>query len=304
MRWFLAIVIFLTAPGAAMAGDDCARATEMVKEAFDLGDIPRVRERQKALLNQALALCPDHHEAHNNLAYICETETQYDKALFHYQASVRATPGFAAGWLGLGDVFFKTDQFPLALQAWLNACQEDQDARSRIRNVLAGDRYRASEAGELMNKESLLLLFDPERREKINRKLSDCGFKASVTPEITFRNLQFDVGSARIRETSIPQLNEIAAALRQIPGVVNIGGHTDKQSFKGRTPEESVSLNLALSRDRANAAADYLAGLGVSRNRIRTQGFGPDQPVAYGDSDRDYAKNRRVVIEVTEQPYD
>jgi len=36
----------------------------------------------------------------------------------------------------------------------------------------------------------------------------------------------------------------------------------------------------------------------VSRNRIQTEGFGSNEPAAYGDSPDDYAKNRRVVIEM------
>jgi outer membrane protein OmpA-like peptidoglycan-associated protein len=293
-------MILMSLPYAASAADDCARATEMVIQAFDLGHTAQVAEQQKALLNQALAICPNHAEAHNNLAVILETERQYDNALSHYHAAVRANPGFAAAWFGLGEVYSKTGRFPLALEAWLNACHEDADARNRIIHLLDKNRFRVSEAGEIMDKESLLLLFDKNRREKIIKKIADCGFRASVVPEITFRNLQFDVGSARIQESSVPQLNEIAAALLEIPGSVKISGHTDKQPFKGHSREDSIQLNQGLSRDRAKTVADYLVRMGISPNRIQTQGFGSDKPLADGDSPEDYAKNRRVVIEVTE----
>jgi flagellar motor protein MotB len=122
----------------------------------------------------------------------------------------------------------------------------------------------------------------------------------TMVPEITFRNIQFDLGSAKIRKKSIPQLNEIGAALQEINSPITISGHTDKQPFKGYTPQESVPLNLNLSKNRAKAVADFLINMGISRNRIKTHGFGSKNPVAHGDTDADYAKNRRVVIGVND----
>jgi len=217
-----------------------------------------------------------------------------------YKAAVRAKPEFAAAWFGVGEIFSKTGRFPLALEAYLNACHQDADARKRILNLLKENRFRVSEAGEIMDRESLMLIFDTNRRKKIFKMISDCGLgsKAIVVPEITFRNLQFDVGSARIKDSSIPQIKEIGAALQEIPGNIKIRGHTDKQPFKGHSLDKSRQLNMALSKDRANTVAVHLIRMGISRNRIQTEGFGSDAPVAHGDSLNDYAKNRRAVIEM------
>ena len=299
MRWLVIMMILSVAPGIT-AAHDCDRATEIVIQAFDLGNAPQVYEKQKNLLKQALSFCSGHAEAHNNLASIFENEKQYEQALFHYKAAVRSKPKFAAAWFGVGEIYSKTGRFPLALEAYLNACRQDADARNRIKVLLDQNRFRVTEAGEIMDKESLLLLFDKNRRENIIQMISDCGFRASVVPEITFRNLQFDVGSARIQDSSIPQLDEIGAALREIPGVIKISGHTDNQPFKGHSPEESDRLNLTLSKDRAKTVADYLVRMGLPRNLIQTHGFGSGNPLVHGDSPDDYAKNRRVVIEVSE----
>ncbi|MDM8517450.1 OmpA family protein [Desulfobacterales bacterium HSG16] len=301
MRFLITIALLLI-PLMVYGTDDCTRATDIVIQAFDLGQTPQpqVREKKKAMLKQALALCPNHSEARNNLASIFEMEAQYDQALSHYQAAVLAKPGFAIAWFGLGEIYSKTNRFPLALEAYLNACHENSDARNRILNLLDNNRFRVSEAGEIMDKESLLLLFDKKRRENITKMISGCGFRASVVPEITFRNLQFNVGSAKIQDESILQLEEIGSALKEIGGKIKISGHTDKQPFKKHSREESVQLNMELASDRAKTIADYLVRLGVSRYRIESKGIGSKQPVAYGDSSEDYAKNRRVVIKVTE----
>lgn len=300
MKWFVIMMMLWVAPGMTNAADDCGRATEIVIQAFDLGHASQVYEKQKNLLKQALSLCLDHAETHNNLASIFEMEKQYGQSLFHYKAAVRSKPEFAAAWFGVGEIYSKTGRFPLALEAYLNACRQDEDARNRIKALLDQNRFRVTEAGEIMDKESLLLLFDKNRRGKIIKMISDCGFRASVIPEITFRNLQFDVGSARIQDSSIPQLNEIGAALREIRGIIKISGHTDKQPFKWHSPEESDRLNLTLSKDRAKTVADYLVRMGLPRNRIQTQGFGSGNPLVHGDSPDDYANNRRVVIKVSE----
>jgi len=95
-------------------------------------------------------------------------------------------------------------------------------------------------------------------------------------------------------------LNEIGAALREIPGNIKISGHTDKQPFKGHSREQSNRLNLAIHKDRAKTVAVYPIRRGISRNRIQTQGFGSNEPAAYENSPDDYAKNRRTVIEASE----
>ena len=53
-----------------VAAEDCAKATQIARQAFDLGENPTTFPEQKRLLAQTLQLCPDHPEAHNNLAWI------------------------------------------------------------------------------------------------------------------------------------------------------------------------------------------------------------------------------------------
>ena len=70
---------------------------------------------------------------------------------------------------------------------------------------------------------------------------------------------------------------------------LNISGHTDT---KGRR-----SRNIRLSKKRAMFVANYLTEKGgIADDKMNTQGFGPDQPVASNDSSSGRAKNRRVEI--------
>lgn len=99
--------------------------------------------------------------------------------------------------------------------------------------------------------------------------------------------LSFELGSARLAPVARAEAKVFAQSLMrpELKGMrFAIEGHTDSQG--GR------SYNIDLSRRRAEAVADYLAELGVSRDRLEVRGFGFDRPIA-GQSAADHA-NRRV----------
>lgn len=80
-----------------------------------------------------------------------------------------------------------------------------------------------------------------------------------------------------------------AAYLRDNPVVtVVVEGHTDERG----TPE----YNIALGERRARAVAQYLQNLGVSSEQISIISYGEEKPLVYGQSEMDYAKNRRAVL--------
>jgi len=56
--------------------------------------------------------------------------------------------------------------------------------------------------------------------------------------------------------------------------------------------------NLALGQRRANAARDYLAARGVDPARVETISFGKDRPIALGDTEEAWAKNRNATTSV------
>ncbi|MBP6014974.1 MAG: OmpA family protein [Alphaproteobacteria bacterium] len=69
-----------------------------------------------------------------------------------------------------------------------------------------------------------------------------------------------------------------------------ITGHTDGSSLEGAVDN--------LSRDRAEAVADYLATKGVARERLITIGAGSSQPIGDVDTPEGQARNRRIEITV------
>lgn len=292
--------------GSAQA-DDCAKAGELTTQAYRLGQQGAAAAAQSPLLEEALRLCPNSPEAHNNLGVLLEETGAYPQALAHYQAAAQAQPDFAPAWFGVGEVYRKTGQFALALEAYLRICQEDQDARKYIEDILVNQRYQAANEGDVLDQASLRLLFDPMRREAINRRLRECHFdlimrggtRATVVPEVIFRNLLFDVGRATLQAAALPQLQEIGAALAELPAnPIRLSGHTDQQPFAGHTPAESVALNQQLSEARARTVAEYLVGRGIPRERLIVTGYGQSQLLVNENTPEAYRQNRRVTIEV------
>jgi OOP family OmpA-OmpF porin len=100
------------------------------------------------------------------------------------------------------------------------------------------------------------------------------------------KNLEFELGKATIKERSYPTLNRVAALLVEKNFSLKLAGHTDNTG--------SMQLNLALSKDRAEAVKAYLVSQGANASTIEATGYGPTQPIATNKTAAGRQQNRRV----------
>lgn len=101
--------------------------------------------------------------------------------------------------------------------------------------------------------------------------------------------IHFDTGKATIKPESQRIVGEIAALLRDNPGLqVSIEGHTDNTG----TPQG----NKTLSDERARAVVAAVAAQGIEASRMGAVGWGQDKPVADNATEEGRAKNRRVEV--------
>ncbi|MDP2373866.1 OmpA family protein [Reyranella sp.] len=107
---------------------------------------------------------------------------------------------------------------------------------------------------------------------------------------IAIYGIHFDFDKAEIKPDSTPQIEQLAALLKQSPGLeVLIVGHTDGQG--------AFDYNLSLSQRRAQAVVEALvSGHGIERKRLTPAGAGMAAPVASNRTDEGRSKNRRVEI--------
>lgn len=77
---------------------------------------------------------------------------------------------------------------------------------------------------------------------------------------------------------------------------MEVQGHTDSTG--------TAAYNLKLSQERADAVRDYLVNHGVPPDELTARGYGLTMPIADNKTAAGRAQNRRVVLQVLENPGD
>jgi len=115
-----------------------------------------------------------------------------------------------------------------------------------------------------------------------------CEIMASMMIKTTTDHFDFD--SANLKPAMKSELDSVASKVMSSKGdeQLDIVGHTDSTG-----PD---AYNQGLSERRAQAAADYLAGKGISASKMTVKGMGESQPVADNATRDGRAMNRRVEI--------
>jgi OmpA-OmpF porin, OOP family len=117
---------------------------------------------------------------------------------------------------------------------------------------------------------------------------------AFLQKTFVFDHLNFVSGSTQLTPDSNKTVSDLAQVLNAYPTAqVQLSGHTDNTG--------NPQSNQALSLDRANAIKATLVGDGVAANRISTQGFGQERPLASNDTEQGRAQNRRIELTVTQR---
>lgn len=106
-------------------------------------------------------------------------------------------------------------------------------------------------------------------------------------------DISFATNSSTLSSQFKTILRDLAVTLKNNPSThITVIGYTDNTG--------TDSINLPLSRQRAESVANYLVSMGVASNRFTVEGKGSSNPVASNDTATGRAKNRRVEIYVGE----
>lgn len=100
--------------------------------------------------------------------------------------------------------------------------------------------------------------------------------------------IHFDTGQDTIKPESSPVLDAIARVLSDHPELkrIRVEGHTDNVG--------GAAYNKDLSRRRAAQVVRALVARGVAAERLSSEGYGFERPVAPNDTSLNRARNRRV----------
>lgn len=122
--------------------------------------------------------------------------------------------------------------------------------------------------------------------------LDMAGLKVNET--VALKNINFWGGSAQFLDVSLPVLDALYHFLSQNPTVaISIECH-----ICCNIPEDPEDRN-GISYLRAKAVNDYLIVRGISRGRLRYEGFGFTRPlIPHEQSEADRVINRRVAVRI------
>lgn len=126
--------------------------------------------------------------------------------------------------------------------------------------------------------------FDPEEAQRQAQQSFLTALSGVDTSQVAF-----EPGSVSLTDDSKTSLAELVQLLRAYPQFrIRVAGHTDNT---GR-PE----VNLRISKQRAQAVANYLLQRSVGRDQVIAQGYGATRPIANNESEAGRARNRRIEI--------
>lgn len=129
---------------------------------------------------------------------------------------------------------------------------------------------------------------DAERaaREAEARRREAERMTATLTEMVHFDYDRADLnGEARaILDRKVPILNG-NQGIR-----IRVDGHADERG--------TIEYNLALSLRRAGSVKEYLAGFGISPERIEVAAFGEERPLVQGENEAAWARNRRAEFHI------
>jgi len=99
--------------------------------------------------------------------------------------------------------------------------------------------------------------------------------------------IHFSFDSALLSDQAQQILNHKADYLRTNSGVtVTVEGHCDDRG--------TDAYNIALGERRAESVKNFLVDLGINTNRLNTVSYGEERPIAMGQDEASWAKNRRA----------
>ncbi|PNK61005.1 OmpA family protein [Psychrobacter sp. FDAARGOS_221] len=140
-------------------------------------------------------------------------------------------------------------------------------------------------------------LYMENQEKQLKQQMAGTGVEVNRNPNtgnidlVMPGNITFAHDSTSINPSFYNTLDKLASTMVQYDqSTVDIKGHTDSTG--------NPSYNQGLSERRAQAVASYLINRGVASYRVRTMGYGQNQPVANNSTEQGRQQNRRVELQI------
>jgi outer membrane protein OmpA-like peptidoglycan-associated protein len=318
--FFLTALFLLYSPSQAWA-EQCDKAEDLYQLSLQTKD----DESKKRFLQKALKLCRFHVETLSDLGQLTLKQGHTRKAIYYLDLALFENPDHTISYAILGDAYYKNKQYHHASKAYKNFLKQlslspnslptanpDQlrlTYQNRLKKVAELDRAQKKERGANRHKpeqivsaasitraltgstsrsRSIVLCSSPSQSRSIN--FTD-NKKCPKPPQAKIDiKIYFDTGSDQLQTNSIPQLEQVSAALSSGAlgkSSILIQGHTDSTG--------STVRNQQLSLKRAERVRQFLIENHVDI-ALEVEGMGENSPVASNETKKGRAINRRVTF--------
>ena len=120
-------------------------------------------------------------------------------------------------------------------------------------------------------------------------------FPLKVDQVVRLDNIFYDYNKHDIRPDAALELDKVVLLLEENPRVkIELGSHTD---CRGKD-----TYNMSLSEKRAKSAVNYILSKGISKDRVKSKGYGESKPsegcACTSCSEDEHARNRRTEFKV------
>ena len=168
------------------------------------------------------------------------------------------------------------------------AAKEEADAaRAQAEAQAADAKAKAAEADRSAQNANAVR---EKLREQLNSVLATTETARGLI--VNMSDVLFNTGQYTLKPATQLSLAKVAGILLAYPGLtVQVEGYTDSVG--------SDSFNQTLSDKRAETVKDFLVSQGVSPDKITSQGFGKNDPVADNSTAQGRQQNRRVNMVVS-----
>jgi peptidoglycan-associated lipoprotein len=126
-----------------------------------------------------------------------------------------------------------------------------------------------------------------QRRLEEERLRAEAAAREASRKSFLVENIHFAFDSSVLSDQARRALHDKADYLRTNPDVtVVVEGHCDERGTE--------NYNIALGEKRAESVKKFLVDLGISTARMDTVSYGEEWPLALGQDEASWAKNRRA----------
>jgi peptidoglycan-associated lipoprotein len=132
---------------------------------------------------------------------------------------------------------------------------------------------------------------DQDRKSQEERLRVEGPAREVIENAVVSESVHFEYDSALLSEQTQQILISKADYLRTHSEViVTVEGHCDERG--------TDAYNIALGERRAESVKNFLVDMGIRANRLKTISYGEERPIALGQNESSWAKNRRAQLVV------